>query len=383
MKPRILFICQTNNALKGTEKVFTTLAAGLSNGYEVHFLAIEKEEPAIELDAVTFHFLNFPFAIKNRFLHKVAHFLYLIRSLPEAISNLNPDIVISSLDEINLAIGVTAYKNPDVTYIATIHTNPDTCLTGFKKILAKYTFPKFEKVVCVSEGLQGAIVNISQKIHTEVIYNPVHIEQEPAKRVDTIKKIIFVGNLTLNKGIHHLVRVLSQIPSEERPSLEVYGDGEMRSRLESFCRDTNIEMDVTFHGVTRDVYSALKEADVLVLPTYSEAFGLVLAEALKNGIPVITSDANYGPREILNINKRDIVEPYTSTASGLLLPAPDTKSDTVDLHQTELSPFEKILLEALTQKHRFLIDETLCNRFDTEVVLNQWQNLLTDNINHV
>ena len=249
--------------------------------------------------------------------------------------------------------------------------------------MAKYTFPKFEKVVCVSEGLQGAIVNISQKIHTEVIYNPVHIEQEPAKRVDTIKKIIFVGNLTLNKGIHHLVRVLSQIPSEERPSLEVYGDGEMRSRLESFCRDTNIEMDVTFHGVTRDVYSALKEADVLVLPTYSEAFGLVLAEALKNGIPVITSDANYGPREILNINKRDIVEPYTSTASGLLLPAPDTKSDTVDLHQTELSPFEKILLEALTQKHRFLIDETLCNRFDTEVVLNQWQNLLTDNINHV
>lgn len=132
---KILFICATNNSLKGTEKALSVLMSGLEMEYEIHFLAIEREQPVIKNSKVTFHFLSLSKKYTPKFTHKLLHFFCLIKGINNTIKKVQPDIVISSLDEINIATGLLIKSHPTIKFIATVHTNPEICITGIKKFL--------------------------------------------------------------------------------------------------------------------------------------------------------------------------------------------------------------------------------------------------------
>lgn len=201
--------------------------------------------------------------------------------------------------------------------------------------------------------------------------------QIPAKKITALNRLIFIGNLNKHKGIHLLLRVLHAIPENKRPSLEILGIGEMKDELETYCIDNKLTNQVTFHGMQKDVSAFIEKSDVLILPTYTEAFALVLVEALRTGIPVITTDAKYGPREILAIDDEITERDYIETTSGILLAAPSYIEDVVeDMSSTTLTPFEKRLLSVLSKENNFIVDETLCDRFDKNKIVSEWKELL-------
>ena len=104
-------------------------------------------------------------------------------------------------------------------------------------------------------------------------------------------KLLYVGRLHKLKGVNYLLDAIAQLPKLQSVELRLIGkdEGEGNSlKKQSSC----LNLDAKFEGVvSEDVKNAAYDwCDVLVLPTLSENFGLVIAEALERGKRVITTD---------------------------------------------------------------------------------------------
>lgn len=100
--------------------------------------------------------------------------------------------------------------------------------------------------------------------------------------------IIYVGQVTHRKGIHHLLNVISKFP-KDKIKLDLVGTYDKKSNL--YIKYNQME-NINFCGfITRDKLSQkYKSSDLFVFPTLGEGFGLVVLESLACGVPVLCSD---------------------------------------------------------------------------------------------
>ena len=110
--------------------------------------------------------------------------------------------------------------------------------------------------------------------------------QPPYERRSEVKKFLYVGRLAPEKNIELLIEVFSLFPDLH---LTIIGEGESELKLKRMSATLS---NVTFLGAIENIKLPFfyKEADVFILPSKSEPWGLVVEEALNNGTPVIVSD---------------------------------------------------------------------------------------------
>lgn len=110
------------------------------------------------------------------------------------------------------------------------------------------------------------------------------IEQPIYEERDQVSKYIYVGRLSPEKGLEFLIRVFNKISDKE---LHIIGFGPQETALKSIAKG-----NIFFHGTVKneDLPAFYQKSDVFVLPSYSEPWGLVVEEALNNGLPVLLSD---------------------------------------------------------------------------------------------
>lgn len=108
--------------------------------------------------------------------------------------------------------------------------------------------------------------------------------QPPYQERLTVRKFLYVGRLVEVKNLELLIEVFNEMPSL---SLDIVGFGELESKLKSLSND-----NINFVGAVnnKDLSSYYRNADVFVLPSKVEPWGLVVEEALNNGTPVVVSD---------------------------------------------------------------------------------------------
>src|SRR5262249_21742863 len=113
--------------------------------------------------------------------------------------------------------------------------------------------------------------------------------------------IMFIGRLESRKGVSVLLEAFRRIRNDDLPvQLVIAGDGPERPKLEEFVQENAIE-DVTFLGRVDDaeVSGLMAYCDIFCAPSlYGESFGIVLAEAMASGKPVVAA-ANAGYRTVL------------------------------------------------------------------------------------
>jgi glycosyltransferase involved in cell wall biosynthesis len=95
----------------------------------------------------------------------------------------------------------------------------------------------------------------------------------------------FIGRLDAVKRVPDLLRAVAKLNG--RVFLHVFGDGAERPALERLVDNLSIREYVRFHGTIARPQEALRQMNVLVLPSEAEGFGLVLIEAMASGIPVV------------------------------------------------------------------------------------------------
>ena len=141
---------------------------------------------------------------------------------------------------------------------------------------------------------------------------PVLAQARPARGgVRSSLNVVYAGHFTLGKGALYLLDAWRRLGAKGMARLDVYGEVHIPQRLLAQADDS-----IVFHGVVSrsELFGAYDDADVLVFPSLSDGFGMVVAEAMANGLPVITTNMVGAAA--------DLVTPK----NGLIIPAADANA---------------------------------------------------------
>ncbi|MBN2692057.1 MAG: glycosyltransferase [Burkholderiaceae bacterium] len=179
------------------------------------------------------------------------------------------------------------------------------------RLFSRLLYPRVDAIVCVSKGIEAEVKACcpSAASYTRTIYNPVASKAQIAHCLQNLRprepqvgpwRIVGLGRLTAQKGFDVLIKAAGLLPASPDWLIDIYGDGPLRAVLHQSIQRHGLEGRVTLCGYTADPAAALELADVFVLPSRHEGFGLVLVEAMLHGAQVIAADCPQGPREILD-----------------------------------------------------------------------------------
>ncbi|SEP89100.1 Glycosyltransferase involved in cell wall bisynthesis [Ectothiorhodospira magna] len=124
-----------------------------------------------------------------------------------------------------------------------------------------------------------------------------HAQAQP--RSDTLPCIVTFGRLAPEKDLDILLRAFAQVRVHHPCRLLLIGDGPERAGLETLCQTLDIAPWVRFAGFHPAPFGLVKSADIFVHTARFEGFGNVLIEAMACDLPVLATDCDFGPREII------------------------------------------------------------------------------------
>lgn len=160
-------------------------------------------------------------------------------------------------------------------------------------------------VTAVSDSLrQDTYNNFKITKSIEVIPNFIDLQRFSKKPKDHFRKaiapngerlIMHTSNFRKVKRVQDVVHVFSHVRKEMPAKLLLIGDGPERHNIEELCRELNLCDDVRFLGKQELVEEILSIADLFVMPSETESFGLAALEAMACQVPVISSNAGGMP----------------------------------------------------------------------------------------
>lgn len=232
------------------------------------------------------------------------------RILNKKISN-SFDVEVSFLE--GMPLKLHALMDTKAKKISWVHC--DLCRFHYTKNLFFKTeeldaYNKMDAVVCVSKDATDAFHRRFPTCRTPVntIYNPIDCKKIelltliPAKKNSTFT-IVCIGRLTLPKKIDRVIRLAARLKQEGiSVKFQIIGDGELKSDLIAQANQLNVVDIVSFLGYKSNPYPYLKNADILLLSSGFEGFGLVVVEAMLLGVPVVSTKTS-GPTELLDNNR--------------------------------------------------------------------------------
>lgn len=300
----------------GSGVVATELGKALAdNGHQVHF--ITYRQPA-RLD----------FFSENLFYHEVSVSNYPLFDYPPyelALASKLVDVVrFEKLDLLHVHYAIphasAAFMAKQILATYGIHVPVVTTLHGTDITLVGKD-PTYKPVVTFSINQSDGVTAVSQDLkddtykHFEVtkdikvIPNFIDLQRFSLKAKDHFKLaiapnneriVVHTSNFRKVKRTQDVVHIFEKIQKEIPSKLLMVGDGPERVYCEQLCRDLDICDNVRFLGKQDAVEEILSVADLFIMPSESESFGLAALEAMACKVPVITSNAGGLPE--LNID---------------------------------------------------------------------------------
>lgn len=165
----------------------------------------------------------------------------------------------------------------------------------FKKITAR----KFDKFIFETEA-GSKEWNLE---NSKVIPNPISFVSQNLASLEN-KKAIAVCRHSYEKGIDRLLMIWKKV-LENHPDwiLDIYGQWDSNLHYQKMADGLEISQNVNFIAPTIDIKNRLNQASVFLMTSRSEAFGMVLIEAMACGLPCVAYDCPVGPSEIIENNQ--------------------------------------------------------------------------------
>ena len=281
----------------GLERVFGTTTKMLHDvGIEVYTIVLEDK-------------IEFEFAGKLVSLGKYSKFIKYFK-LRKYLKKEQFDYVIDFRHRINPKMEWVflhfIYRNVKTIY--TIHSSKLENYLTENKWIAKLILQKAYKVVAVSNGVKQKIEIEFKNSAIEVIPNSFDFKTHSNSEILPFKYVIAVGRLVKLKQFDKLIESYSKshLP-EKNIHLVILGTGKEHANLEKKISDFNLQAVIHLLGFKENVYDYISKAKFLVLSSQYEGFSMVILEALSLGIPVVSFDCEYGPRELIHNNSNGIL----------------------------------------------------------------------------
>lgn len=141
--------------------------------------------------------------------------------------------------------------------------------------------------LAISKELENQLVSLKDKAPVYLINNPIINKNIEMRRDEEKFRILYVGRLEREKRVDLLLDALKNIKGEW--FLDIVGDGVERESLELRACRNEIDCKIKWHGWSDNPWEEIDKANLLVITSEQEGFGLVMIEALALGIPVLST----------------------------------------------------------------------------------------------
>ncbi|MFT3680644.1 MAG: N-acetyl-alpha-D-glucosaminyl L-malate synthase BshA [Ferruginibacter sp.] len=300
----------------GSGVLATELGKALADkGHNIHFITYQQP---VRLSG--FH--------ANIFYHEVRVPTYPLFDFPPyetALASTMVDVIINNdiqLMHVHYAIPhasaaymtkqILAKEGRHVPVITTLH-GTDITLVGRDKTyrpVVTFSMEESEILTAVSDNLrEETYKNFDINKDIEVIHNFVDVERFHRKPVDAFKKIVapngekilvHASNFRKVKRVEDVINTFLLLNDKLPSKLLLLGDGPERPFAESICRDCVAANNIKFLGKQEQMEDILPIADLFLLTSEYESFGLAALEAMAAEVPVISTNAGGIPE--ININ---------------------------------------------------------------------------------
>lgn len=247
-----------------------------------------------------------------------------------------------------------------IPFVTTLH-GTDITLVGKD--------PSFEPVITFCINHSNAVTTVSEslkqdtlahfKVTSDIQVIPNFVPPTPLKdperayirskyATDDQAILCHISNFRPVKRTEDVIRIFAQVRAQKDGKLILVGDGPDRYACERLCRELQLCNDVIFLGKVRDTAHVLEIADIFLLPSETESFGLAALEAMSVGVPVVSSNTGGIPE----VNHHGV--------SGLLSNVGDTEQMAADVLEI-LDPkhYQGYKLGALEIAQQFSLEKVL------------------------
>jgi len=302
-RQRRVLLAVSSLAAGGAERAITELANGWAvKGWQVALLTLSTPgsdhyslTPAIERIALDIIWDS------PTLWHGVASNIRRSFAIRTAVRRFGPDVVVSFVEQTNIRM-LAALVGTGIPVIVSERIDPRQHPVGLAWTAARrLLYPLARRVVVQTEAVAEWARRVVAASRVRVIPNFVREMPEPPEwSVRSSQEILAVGRLDKQKGFDLLLEAFARSGLAARGArLTLLGEGPERSALERQAQALGIAERVTMPGVVRDPETWMARAAVFVLPSRYEGFPNALLEAMAMGCPVIATDCDSGPREII------------------------------------------------------------------------------------
>ena len=299
----------------GSGVVATELGKALAqNGHQIHFITYQQP-PRLDFfnENVFYHEVNIPSYPLFQF---PPYETALASEMVNVVTNENVDLLhvhyaIPHASAAYMAKMILRSQGRHVPVVTTLH-GTDITLVGkdasYEPVVT-FSINESDGVTAVSENLrQDTYKHFAITREVEVIPNFVDLTRFKRQNKDHFKMaicpngeklLVHTSNFRRVKRIDDAVMVFYHLRQQTPVKLLLAGDGPERTRIQQLCRELGISEDVRFLGKLDAVEEILSVADLFLMPSENESFGLAALEALACEVPLITSNAGGLPE--LNI----------------------------------------------------------------------------------
>jgi L-malate glycosyltransferase len=291
----------------GSGVVATELGKALAaKGHQVHFITYSLP---VKLDAFS----------ENIFYHEVTvsdyplfdyqpYELVLSSKLVDVVKYEKLDILhvhyaIPHASAAYMAKQILASEGIYIPVVTTLH-GTDITLVGrdasFEPVIT-FAINQSDVVTAVSESLKKAtfehfkiykeIKVIPNFINPDEYISTPNIESKRKYAPNGEKILLHISNFRPVKRVEDVIKIFYQVRKQIPAKLLLIGDGPDRHKCEALCRELGTCNDITFLGKLKATNYALSIADLFLLPSEAESFGLAALEAMASGVPVISTNA--------------------------------------------------------------------------------------------
>ncbi len=291
----------------GSGVVATELGLGLAaKGHDVHFITYKRP---VRLTA--FH--------ANVYFHEVTSMEYpLFEYTPYETSLASKLVDVVRFEKLDILHVHYAIPHAAVAYMAkqilksqginipiitTLH-GTDITLVGTDSSFApvvEFSINESDGVTAVSEHLRQETMNTFKlKKDIKVIHNFIDFSRFRKTNKDHFRKaiapdgekiLVHISNFRKVKRVEDVIHIFERVSKRIKSKLLLIGDGPERKYMEELCRNIHLCDEIRFLGKQEAVEELLAIADLFILPSENESFGLAALEAMACEVPVISSNA--------------------------------------------------------------------------------------------
>ncbi|NJM36366.1 MAG: glycosyltransferase family 4 protein [Rhodomicrobium sp.] len=306
---RLLFVLPAMGA-GGSERVVATIANEWARqGRHIGIVTFEPSSatPYYPLDPkVSFTQLDLP-PISRPKWRAAARTLERISALRRTFREFAPDAVISFLTKTNV-MSVAAAQGLNIPVIISERNNPE--LQEFDPLWnwsRARAYPRAYSFVTMTQRAAD-FYPVAQRPRTRIIANPVVLPEWKEERGGHV--LTAVGRLNRQKRFDRLIDAFSLIAADHPTwKLVIWGKGPDLAALQAQRDRLGLTDRVEFPGLTSAPGLWVETADIFVLSSEYEGWANVIVEAMAAGLPVVSFDCPFGPREIISHGVNGILAP--------------------------------------------------------------------------